>query len=75
MVRSFFGGGGGVLLCHGNCLIGTIGGILIMLDERVVEKIDCSARNLSVSFLFWNVDDSFELGCSGVFGPNDDVRA
>jgi exonuclease III len=52
---------------------GASGGILIMWDRRVVEKVDeCMGRHiLAVSLR--NVDDKFLWTFGGVYGPNDEL--
>jgi hypothetical protein len=51
---------------------GASGGILLMWDRRVVEKIeDCVGRYV-VACLFRSVTENWEWAFAGVYGPNDD---
>ena len=52
--------------------IGAAGGILLMWDRRVVEKIDEAVGDYSVSCRFRGVVDLFEWAFSGVYGPQTD---
>ena len=52
--------------------IGASGGILLMWDHRVVEKIDEAVGDFSVSYRFRGVIDQFEWAFSGVYGPQTD---
>ena len=52
--------------------MGASGGILIMWDIRVVEKLDEAVGYYSVSCKFWSVIDSHEWIFSGVYGPQND---
>ena len=52
--------------------IGASGGILLMWDHRVVEKIDEAMGDFSVSCRFRGVIDQFEWAFSGVYGPQTD---
>jgi endonuclease/exonuclease/phosphatase family metal-dependent hydrolase len=49
---------------------GASGGILLMWDRRVVEKIDSAVGHYSISCKFQNVLDHKEWAFSGVYGPN-----
>ena len=51
---------------------GASGGILLMWDRRVVEKVEEVVGHFSVSCKFKNVDDHFEWAFIGVYGPNSD---
>uniref|UniRef100_A0A2N9IH31 Reverse transcriptase domain-containing protein n=1 Tax=Fagus sylvatica TaxID=28930 RepID=A0A2N9IH31_FAGSY len=51
---------------------GAAGGILLMWDKRVVEKVDEAAGYYSLSCKFRNVIDQFEWIFTGVYGPNLD---
>jgi exonuclease III len=51
---------------------GATGGILLMWDMRVVEKVDEAAGYYSLSCKFKNVLDQFEWIFTGVYGPNLD---
>ena len=50
----------------------TSGGVLLIWDKRVVEKIDVSVGQFSVSVLLRGVFDGFEWVCIGLYGPNVD---
>ena len=52
--------------------IGATGGILLMWDRRVVEKIAEAVGDYSVSCRFKGVVDQFEWAFSGVYGPQTD---
>jgi hypothetical protein len=52
--------------------VGASGGILLMWDCRVVEKIEAAVGHFSVSCKFQNVLDQREWAFSGVYGPNID---
>uniref|UniRef100_A0A2N9F8S0 Uncharacterized protein n=1 Tax=Fagus sylvatica TaxID=28930 RepID=A0A2N9F8S0_FAGSY len=49
---------------------GASGGILLMWDRRVVEKIDSAVGHYSMSCKFQNVLDHKEWAFSGVYGPH-----
>ena len=49
---------------------GASGGILVMWDRRVVEKVDEATGHFSVSCKFKNVADQFVWAFTGVYGPN-----
>jgi hypothetical protein len=51
---------------------GDAGGILLMWDMRVVEKVDEAVGNYSLSCKFRNVADQFEWIFSGAYGLNLD---
>ena len=51
---------------------GALGGILIMWDMRMVEKIDKCAREFTLADTFRNVEDYFTLAFAGVYGHNSD---
>ena len=53
---------------------GASGGILLMWDRRVVEKVEEVVGHFSVSCKFKNVDDRFEWAFTGVYGPNLNKR-
>ena len=50
--------------------INTVGGILLMWDSRVVEKIDAAMGHNSVSCYWHGLVDDFNWVCSGVYGPH-----
>ena len=49
----------------------TAGGVLIMWDRRVLEKVEVLVGSFSVSVQWKGVEDGFTWACSGVCGPND----
>ena len=49
---------------------GASGGILLMWDIRVVEKIVEAVGHFSISCRFKNVSDQFEWAFTGIYGPN-----
>jgi exonuclease III len=51
---------------------GTSGGILLMWDRRVVEKIEEYVRQYVVAYVFRSVTANFNWGFAGVYGPNHD---
>uniref|UniRef100_A0A2N9GVH0 Uncharacterized protein n=1 Tax=Fagus sylvatica TaxID=28930 RepID=A0A2N9GVH0_FAGSY len=51
---------------------GASGGILLMWDRRVVERVDEAVGYYSLSCKFRNVIDQFEWIFTGVYGPNLD---
>ena len=53
---------------------GAYGGILLMRDRRVVEKVKEAVGHFSVSCKFKNVGDQFEWAFIGVYGPNLNKR-
>ncbi|XP_050243704.1 uncharacterized protein LOC126692222 [Quercus robur] len=52
--------------------MGGSGGILLMWDNRVVDKVDEAVGCFSVSCKFKNVADHFVWAFTGVYGPNSD---
>ena len=54
--------------------VNTAGGVLLVWDKRVFEKVDCAVRRYSVNILFKGVVDDFVWACSGVYGPNEDSQ-
>ena len=52
--------------------VNTVGGILIMWDKRVVEKLDVMLGKFSVSCYWWGLVDGFNWVCSRVYGPHSD---
>ena len=48
------------------------GGVLMMWDRRVFEKVDCSVGSSSVSINFKGVVDGSDWFCARVYGPTDD---
>lgn len=51
---------------------GALGGILLMWDTRVVEKIDDAVGNFFVSYKFRSVIDHHEWIFFGIYGPQTD---
>ena len=51
---------------------GALGGILLMWDKRVLEKIDAAYGYYSLLCKFRNVSSQFEWIFTGVYGPNFD---
>jgi hypothetical protein len=51
---------------------GASGGILIMWDRRVVEKMDECMGRYTLACSLRNTDDNFMWAFGGVYGPNDD---
>ena len=51
-------------------LEGAFGGIVLMWDRRVVEKVEEAVGHFSVSCKFKNVGDQFEWAFTSVYGPN-----
>ena len=49
---------------------GASGGILLMWDRRVVEKIEEAVGFFSILCRFKNVSDQFEWAFTGIYGPN-----
>ena len=50
--------------------VGASGGIILMWDKRVVDRVDVAIGNFSVSCRFREVATGFEWAFSGVYGPN-----
>ena len=50
------------------------GGVLLIWDKRVVEKIDVLVGQFSVSVLFRGVLDGFEWVFTGIYGPIADLH-
>ena len=49
---------------------GAFGGILLMWDRRVVEKIEEAVGYFPILCRFKNVSDQFEWAFTGIYGPN-----
>ena len=49
--------------------VNTVGGILLMWDKRVLDKIDSHIGSFSVSCNWKRVVDGFDWTCTGVYGP------
>uniref|UniRef100_A0A2N9HYC0 Protein kinase domain-containing protein n=1 Tax=Fagus sylvatica TaxID=28930 RepID=A0A2N9HYC0_FAGSY len=54
--------------------VGASGGIILMWDKRVVDRVDVAIGNFSVSCRFREVATGFEWAFSGVYGPNRAVE-
>ena len=52
--------------------VGTTGGVLLLWDKRILEKLDCVVSNFSVSCLWRGVSDGLEWVGTGLYGPTDD---
>jgi len=50
---------------------GAFGGIWLMWDRRVVEKIEACGGIVTIACYFGCVSDSFEWAFAGVYGPNE----
>ena len=50
--------------------VGASGGILLMWDNRVVERLEEAVGTLSISCKFQNVSSGSEWAFSGVYGPH-----
>ncbi len=68
LIRSLWRGSFVDWFCMG--LMGASGGILLMWDNRVVEKVEEAVGMFSISWKFRNVSSGFEWAFSGVYGPN-----
>lgn len=53
--------------------MGTSGGILLIWDRRLMEKIEECVDNFLVACKFISVNDQFEWAFASVYGPNSDV--
>ena len=49
----------------------TAGGILIMWDKRILDKVEVVVVTFSVSVKWQRVEDGFIWAGSGVYGPNE----
>jgi len=52
--------------------VGRSGGIIIRWDPLILELLDSRIRSFSVCCKFKSLEDDFEWGLIGVYGPNDD---
>ena len=52
-------------------VVQTAGGVLLMWDRRVLERLEVLVGSFFVSDRWLGVGDSFSWACSGVYGPND----
>ena len=53
-------------------VVQSLGGVLLIWDKRVFEKLDVIVGQFSASVLLRGVVDDFVWACTGVYGPNDD---
>ncbi len=53
--------------------MGSTGGVLMLWDNRVVEKLDFVVHNFSVSCLWKGVSDRFVWVGTGLYGPINDL--
>ena len=49
----------------------TAGGVLMMWDRRVLEKLEVMVGQFSISVRWQGLGDGFIWACSGVYGQND----
>ena len=54
--------------------VNSAGGVLLVWDKRVYEKIDSSIGKFSVNVLLKGVVDDFVWACLGLYGPNVDSQ-
>ena len=54
--------------------INIAGGVLLVWDKRVFEKVGCAVGRFSINVLFKGVVDDFVWACSGVYRPNEDSQ-
>jgi len=52
--------------------MGRSGGIIILWNPKILELVDSRIGSFSVSCKFKSLEDNFEWGLIGVYGPNDD---
>ena len=52
--------------------MGCSGGIIVIWDPQVLEPGDSRIGSFSVCCRFKSLEDNFEWGLIGVYGPNDD---
>ena len=53
--------------------VGSAGGVLLMWDNRVVEKLDAVVHDFSVSYLWKSVSDGLVWVGTGLYGPTNDL--
>jgi hypothetical protein len=53
--------------------VGSAGGVLLMWDNRVVEKLDAVVHDFSVSCLWKSVSDGLVWVGTGLYGPTNDL--
>ena len=49
----------------------TVGGILIIWDKKVLDKVEVMVGTFSISVKWQGVEDGFILACLRVYGPNE----
>uniref|UniRef100_A0A2N9F4W2 Reverse transcriptase domain-containing protein n=1 Tax=Fagus sylvatica TaxID=28930 RepID=A0A2N9F4W2_FAGSY len=54
--------------------VNTAGGVLLMWDKRMVEKVEVVLGKFSVSCLWKGLVDGFDWACSGIYGPHSDLE-
>ena len=52
----------------------TVGGILLMWDKRVLEKVEVMVGTFSISVKWQGAGDGFIWACLGVYGPNENIE-
>ena len=52
--------------------VGTVGGVLLLWDRRILEKLDNVVCQFSVSWLWKGVSDGLEWVGTGLYGPTND---
>ena len=53
--------------------MGSAGRVILLWDNRVVERLDSVVKNFSVSCLWKGIFDSFVWVGTGLYGPSTDV--
>ena len=53
--------------------VGSAGGVILLWDKRVVERLDSVVKTFSISCLWKGVSDSFVWVGTGLYGPCTDV--
>ena len=51
-----------------------VGGILLMWDTKVLDKVEVMVGTFLVSVKWQGVGDGFVWACSGVYGPNENIE-
>ncbi len=54
-------------------VVGSAGRVLLLWDNRVLEKLDFVVNNLSVSCLWKGVSDGLEWVGTRLYGPTNDL--
>jgi exonuclease III len=52
---------------------GTVRGIMLMWDKRVVTRLDMEVGEYVAAYTFKNVMDGFEWAFARAYGPNEDI--